>query len=337
MLFLRTLKAYAIFSGAVAVYGCLAGTAVAQIEVLTIQGNLPRLNYRDPGGNLLWSTPANNVLWKLDGPFNAGVIVTTAAAQSGSMTLNDGGVSIHGTGFPDAKLHVGTIFSANEPGEVTIDPGNPSGVATIHAVNSQMKTLLFLETFSAAHGTSIRLATTKADFSHNLGSAYVVRDNDNSVNPIIIFPSDKNVDSLVVKNGRIGLGIRNPTSPLELKNGAKCTTGGVWTNASSRTLKHNIEELTIQDAKETLQKLQPVLYEYNAEPEEQHAGFIAEDVPDLVATNSRRDLSPMDFVAVLAKVVQDQEHVIAQQQQILNEQAEMIAQHTKLLQELTKE
>ena len=81
---------------------CL-GAVTAQ-EVLTVQGSLPRLNYRDNGGNLLWALPANSVLWKLDGPFNAGVVVVTAAAPSSSITINEGGVSIRGGGFPSAKL-----------------------------------------------------------------------------------------------------------------------------------------------------------------------------------------------------------------------------------------
>jgi hypothetical protein len=34
-------------------------------------------------------------------------------------------------------------------------------------------------------------------------------------------------------------------------------------------------------------------------------GFIAEDVPALVATADRKGLSPMDVVAVLTKVVQE--------------------------------
>lgn len=37
-------------------------------------------------------------------------------------------------------------------------------------------------------------------------------------------------------------------------------------------------------------------------------GFIAEDVPDLVATPNRKSLSPMDIVAVLTKVVQEQQN-----------------------------
>jgi hypothetical protein len=49
-----------------------------------------------------------------------------------------------------------------------------------------------------------------------------------------------------------------------------------------------------------------VRYNYKANPREKHVGFIAEDVPDLVAREDRKSLSPMDIVAVLTKVVQEQ-------------------------------
>ncbi len=75
---------------------------------------------------------------------------------------------------------------------------------------------------------------------------------------------------------------------------------------SSRSLKEDIRDLTLPEAKETLAGLKAVEYRYIGEHEKQ-LGFFAEDVPDLVATDSRRSLSPMDFVAVLTKVVQDQE------------------------------
>jgi hypothetical protein len=39
--------------------------------------------------------------------------------------------------------------------------------------------------------------------------------------------------------------------------------------------------------------------------DEKHVGFIAEDVPELVAMKDRKSLSPMDIVAVLTKVVQE--------------------------------
>jgi cell division protein FtsB len=41
-------------------------------------------------------------------------------------------------------------------------------------------------------------------------------------------------------------------------------------------------------------------------------GFIAEDVPKLVATKNRKGMSAMDVVAVLTKVVQKQQRTIAE-------------------------
>ncbi len=60
-----------LLGGLVAVCGIVCNLH-AQVEVLTVQGALPRLNYRDPQGKLLWALPANSVLWKLDGPINSG-------------------------------------------------------------------------------------------------------------------------------------------------------------------------------------------------------------------------------------------------------------------------
>ncbi len=59
-------------------------------------------------------------------------------------------------------------------------------------------------------------------------------------------------------------------------------------------------------------RLAPVTYEYKASPGERHVGFIAEDVPELVATQNRKSLSPMDIVAVVTKVVQEQQATIGE-------------------------
>ncbi|HEX6641186.1 MAG TPA: hypothetical protein VF215_08730, partial [Thermoanaerobaculia bacterium] len=45
-------------------------------------------------------------------------------------------------------------------------------------------------------------------------------------------------------------------------------------------------------------------------PAEMNVGFIAEEVPDLVATADRKGLSSMDVVAVLTKVMQEQQRTI---------------------------
>jgi len=69
---------------------------------------------------------------------------------------------------------------------------------------------------------------------------------------------------------------------LYLGNGAK-NVGGVWYNASSRTLKENIKPLSTKDALTAFSKLQPLTYNYKTDKSEKVVGFIAEDVPALVA------------------------------------------------------
>ena len=67
-------------------------------------------------------------------------------------------------------------------------------------------------------------------------------------------------------------------------------------------------------------RLQPKRYQYLAEPGEEYLGFIAEDVPDLVAMTGRKSLSAMDLAALLTTVVQAQakelERLEAQIQQL---------------------
>lgn len=109
----------------------------------------------------------------------------------------------------------------------------------------------------------------------------------------------------------VGIGTSSPSNPLQMRSGAYVSVGGVWTNASSREYKQDIKSLTGDEAVETLTALQPVQFRYKTDPKEKHVGFIAEDVPDLVASADRKGMSAMDVVAVLTKVVQDQQKTIA--------------------------
>ena len=126
--------------------------------------------------------------------------------------------------------------------------------------------------------------------------------------------------------GNIGMGVTAPAHPLHMASGALVTAGGVWTNASSRDYKENIQSLSNQDAVLTLAKLNPVTYNYKVDKAQAHVGFIAEDVPELVATKDRKGLSPMDIVAVLTKVTQAQQKAIEEQQKMMREQQKIIAE-----------
>jgi len=110
--------------------------------------------------------------------------------------------------------------------------------------------------------------------------------------------------------GKVGIGTSSPSYPLQMGSGAYVSTGGVWTNASSREYKTDIRKLSTQKAIDTLKQLDPVEFAYKADSQEKHVGFIAEDAPELVASKDRKGMSSMDVVAVLTKVVQEQQKTI---------------------------
>lgn len=127
------------------------------------------------------------------------------------------------------------------------------------------------------------------------------------------------VDRITIDgDGNVGIGRERPTQPLQMASGAHVTVGGVWTNNSSKKDKENIADLTAEEALKVLAALEPVRFNYRADSADEYIGFIAEDVPDLVASKDRQGLSAMDIVAVLTKVVQ------AQQEQIDELEAQLI-------------
>ena len=122
-------------------------------------------------------------------------------------------------------------------------------------------------------------------------------------------------DMVIAKGGKIGIGTTSPSHKLQVCGTSGCSynEGGLaWINASSREYKKDIHNLSAGKAIETLSDLKPVTFKYKAVPDQTHVGFIAEDVPDLVAMKDRKGLSAMDIVAVLTKVVQEQQKEIEQ-------------------------
>ena len=141
----------------------------------------------------------------------------------------------------------------------------------------------------------------------------------------------------ITGSGNIGMGVSAPLYPLHMASGALVTAGGVWTNASSRDYKENIKDLSTKEAALTLASLTPVTYNYKVDKAQAHVGFIAEDVPELVATKDRKGLSPMDIVAVLTKVVQKQERVMEEQERVNQEQQKALLKQQAIIVELREQ
>jgi hypothetical protein len=95
-------------------------------------------------------------------------------------------------------------------------------------------------------------------------------------------------------------------------NGALLTTGGVWTNASDRTKKHDIKPIVYGLA--DVLKLNPVSYKMKA-TNYQDVGFIAQDVkkviPEVVyGEEGSMTMSYGQLTAVLTQAIQDQQKLI---------------------------
>ena len=121
---------------------------------------------------------------------------------------------------------------------------------------------------------------------------------------------------LVDPAGNLHLGEGSGT-PMHVLGNISCT--GTLTEGSSRSLKRNITSLTMDEAKSALKGLEPVKYFYRADPTfDRHNGFIAEDVPELAATNDRKGIRAMDIVAILTRVVQEQQKEIDELKQRLS-------------------
>jgi len=214
---------------------------------------------------------------------------TTSSAQTGVLYVQDDNVGI-GTDSPSGKLHVslgGTTFVTHPSTSMALQNTTTAFDGVILSLIGGNSTngngqIAFGDTDSEFQGRVVYDHGTLDRFRFFTGGFWVMRLNNRGTTPNL----------------------------LEMSNGAVLTSGGNWTNSSSLAMKDNVNALSASEAFAAFQSLNPVTFTYKVNPVESHVGFIAEDVPDLVATNERKGLAPMDLVAVLKRVVQEQQKTI---------------------------
>ncbi|MBU0943095.1 MAG: tail fiber domain-containing protein [Proteobacteria bacterium] len=154
-------------------------------------------------------------------------------------------------------------------------------------------------------------------------SNFFIRDVTNgSLLPFRIKPGAPSNTLYLQGDGNVGIGTASPTQKLHVEGSAFIS--GNLELGSSKEIKNNIESLGTDEAMMTFAMLRPVKFQYKTAPEENSVGFIAEEVPDLVATNSRKSISTMDVVAVLTKVVQEQQNAIEELKKTIGQLQEKI-------------
>jgi len=244
--------------------------------------NTPQLTVEQSGGDswnrLRSRNPGTNVFWDISTSPGAGqlrIFSSTPAQDVLTVSSSGSGRVGIGTTSPQAPLHV----ASGATPEVIVEETRAGGAVQV-------------------------------DLKNPVRTWTLLSDSDPDHFRIVDAVSHRKPITILGSNGYIGLGALDPNYPLEMGSGAHVTVGGVWTDASSRAYKENIRELTTAEAQTALNGLTPVQFNYKADRDEGYVGFIAEDVPELVATQDRDGLSPMDIVAVLTKVVQQQEKKI---------------------------
>ena len=196
--------------------------------------------------------------------------------------------STSNAGFSIKKANGSTIARFSGDGNVGIGTTDPS--SKLHIEGETLARLRMVATSQL-----VEMIIDAAGGGFNRGEIGTVSDHD------LMFFTSNSARMTIIASGNVGIGTADPGNPLEMESGAHVTRGGVWVNASSREYKENIRYLTTNEAMVTLAELRPARFNYKIDKEDECVGFIAEDVPELVATKDRKGLSSMDLIAVLTK------------------------------------
>ena len=289
-------------------------------------GNTPTLQFEQTGASGLppqtFAIGGNNTNFFVNNvTTNAIPFTINSLAPTGSAAIGGNGFFGIGVAVPTAMLHV-------------LKPEiNGAEVLATFQVKDDTAGELELGNASATNGIYLPRVRGKS----GRGNAALVLEG--------IIASDSGVGPAVVVNAARASGAAVVTRPIfVVRNGgvAKLSvspTGAVtatsFSPTSTRTAKHDISILESTPAANALQGLTPVQFAYNDDfSERKHVGFIAEDVPDLVANPDRKSVPIMDVVAVITKVVKDQQQTIETQKQSIQDQKAMIDQQSKSIESL---
>ena len=287
----------------------------------------------NPGGSTIFdfanSTSVNNDYSGLACEMGA-----TVTGLLGTLTGDSGPFNSVGTGITTSELqnHEGINFLTGGASRMTIAGNGNVGIGTrtptspFSIVSPSAGNLFSMETTAPVGGAGFEFKVPTGGywfFKATMDNGFKIRDATNL----------KDVVYFQYGTGNVGIGTNNPGYMLDVAGPIRVQT---TVYSSSKTLKDNITDLKSSEALEALKVFNPVKFNYKTDLATRHIGFIAEDVPNLVAQKNRDAIDPMDIIAVLTKVVQEQQRTMQEQQDMVEQQQKLISAHSERISELEK-
>jgi endosialidase-like protein len=277
---------------------CVNGEFFFGQSELLIKGPGPVLQFQKTDTSHVWTILAGTA-FQLDDDtvFTTPFLISSGAPTASLSVASDGKVGI-GTFAPQQQLHVRQNQNANT---FSLVQNATNGLNAAAVVRTQSNVAMQNFQSHASSRTLVRWGVPLGGWNEFLA----VTGNGLAMGTFGPTP-------LILGTGTTARVVLDGDSNAVFFAGGGQYNGASFLDASSRALKQDIRPLAGEAAVDALAGLEPVTFAYRAAPGDGRVGFVAEDVPELVATPGRQTLSALEIVAVLTRVVQEQQKAIAE-------------------------
>jgi hypothetical protein len=123
-----------------------------------------------------------------------------------------------------------------------------------------------------------------------------------------------------------------------MASGAHCTAGGVWTNASSKRLKENLQYVDVRDVLERVAALPIESWNYKVERESvRHLGPMAEDFARAFKLGDDcESIGTVDADGVALAAIQGLHEVVREQEALIHRQEAQMLRQDEAIQTLLR-
>ena len=235
--------------------------------------------------------------WRMDNNLGDLQFIQFAGVGPGTqVTIAEGGNVGIGTTSPGAPLHVFDPFPVPGSHAIIADQGD------------------FLLTRAGATSVSFRFANGARvwNFFNGTTGVFSLFDATGGAAPFILFPGAAN-NLFTLRGGSVGINNINPLFPIHHSSGARLTAGGVWTNASSRSLKTAFEAIDPLAVLDKVAALPVQGWRYKVEDAStRHIGPVAEDFQRVFGLGDGESIGTVDANGVALAAIQGLVHKMDQ-------------------------